>query len=244
MEKFFHTYFAGGFVGTHEIASVLLEATTGIDIHQEEVAHVLRNSIGPEGLAAGLESLSVSDDPVDRGIVESLSRVPACEDVVSFHRFQLEQWEESIEAAAIANAWQCLDLSSLAPVSPGSDVPYSVNVRDVIGWLNSMGHSPALGQVLQSMLESSRQRTGDDEGGEGVGNKQWGNHDTTKLKQLRAAYEHWWDGVDLSKDVAPTNDQVRDWLIEHHGVSARPAEIMASILRADGLESGPRRKVK
>lgn len=243
MEKFFHTYFAGGYVGTSELARVLLEATTGFDLDQAELATVLRASLIQEKLAEGLEALTASDDPHDRIIVESLAREPIDEDRLIYYRFQLAQWEDSIEQAAKVHSWTCLDLRSLAPVSPGTDVPYCVNVHDVIAWLGSIGHSSKLGDVLAEMLDASRCRNSDEDG-EVAGNKQWGDHDTILLTHLRAAYEHWWEGLDQSIDAAPTNDQVRDWLIEHRGVSTRMAENMASILRADGLPPGPRPRAK
>jgi predicted GNAT family acetyltransferase len=37
--------------------------------------------------------------------------------------------------------------------------------------------------------------------------------------------------------TAPTNDDVSDWL-EKRGVAKRVAEVMAQILRADGLKAG------
>jgi hypothetical protein len=184
MEKFFHTYFAGGYVGTSEIAGVLLEATTGFDLYQAELATVLRNSSpsSPDELAEGIEALKTSDDLFDKFIVESLVRKPIDEDTLSYYRFQLAQWEDSIEKAAVAHSWTCLDLRSLAPVPPGPDFPYCVNVRDVITWLSSLGHSPSLGDILADMLEASRCRNGE-EGGPGLRRS---TRDSSKLAVIAA----------------------------------------------------------
>lgn len=243
MDKFFTTYFSGGYVGIHEIAYVLLEATTGLDLFQAEIAATLRASSTPDELTEGLETLAESDSPFDKSIVELLASKPIDEDMLSYYRYQLEQWIDSIEQAAKVGSWTRLDLRSLAPVSPGADANYCVNVRDVIAWLGSIGHSPKLGEVLAEMLDASRRRNGDEDG-EAAINKQWGDHDTILLRKFREAYWHWWDGLDLSKDAAPTNEQVQDWLVDHQGVSSRMALYMASILRADGLPKGRPPRVK
>lgn len=69
----------------------------------------------------------------------------------------------------------------------------------------------------------------------------WGRHETHLLRKLAAAADKFWTQY-LPDDpsTAPTNQQVIDWLKEQ-GVTVRTAEIMATILRADGLPSGPRK---
>lgn len=69
----------------------------------------------------------------------------------------------------------------------------------------------------------------------------WGRHETDLLRKLAAAAQRFWSNYDpADPTTAPTNQQVIDWL-KGQGVSERTAEIMATILRADGLPTGPRK---
>jgi hypothetical protein len=69
----------------------------------------------------------------------------------------------------------------------------------------------------------------------------WGNHETVLLKKLTVAAEEWWSDYDSKNpSTAPTNADVTSWLIGQ-GVSKRVAEVMAQILRADGLPTGPKK---
>lgn len=69
----------------------------------------------------------------------------------------------------------------------------------------------------------------------------WGDHETKLLRSLAVAAREWWTTYDPSDPAtAPTNDQVTSWL-ESQGESKRVAEVMAQILRADGLPMGPRK---
>lgn len=68
----------------------------------------------------------------------------------------------------------------------------------------------------------------------------WGHHDTALLQHLSAAGERFWRLYDPNDSTtAPTNKQVTEWL-EERGVAKRVAEIMAQMLRPDGLPVGPR----
>lgn len=70
----------------------------------------------------------------------------------------------------------------------------------------------------------------------------WGAHHTELLGHLEAAARQFWvlyDPTDPS--TAPTNEMVSEWLREQRGVSKDKAQAIASILRADGLKTGPRR---
>jgi hypothetical protein len=70
----------------------------------------------------------------------------------------------------------------------------------------------------------------------------WGTHHTEALGHLGAAAMRWWTLYDPSEpDTAPTNKQVAEWLQTERGLSQKMAEAMASILRADGLPTGPRK---
>lgn len=69
----------------------------------------------------------------------------------------------------------------------------------------------------------------------------WGRHETDLLRKLAAAAQRFWRNYDpADPTTAPTNQQVIDWL-KGQGVSERTAEVMATILRADGLSTGPRK---
>jgi len=69
----------------------------------------------------------------------------------------------------------------------------------------------------------------------------WGNHDTELLRHMRAAAAKFWVNYDPNQpDTAPTNEQVKKFLIERR-VTDRMASAIASILRADGLPPGPRK---
>jgi hypothetical protein len=69
----------------------------------------------------------------------------------------------------------------------------------------------------------------------------WGNHETELLRKLAAAADRFWQRYDhTDATTAPTNKQVIDWL-KTKGVAQRTAEVMATILRADGLPTGPRK---
>lgn len=68
----------------------------------------------------------------------------------------------------------------------------------------------------------------------------WGAHETALLRHLAAAASYLWANYDPSEpDTAPTNKMVSNWL-QDQGVTERIAESMATILRADGLRTGPR----
>ncbi|MBN2691850.1 MAG: hypothetical protein JXR43_08350 [Burkholderiaceae bacterium] len=66
-------------------------------------------------------------------------------------------------------------------------------------------------------------------------------HSTTLLRHMFAAIEQLWTLYDPAEaDTAPTNEQVEAFLT-NRGVPKRTAEVMATILRADGLRTGPRK---
>ena len=70
----------------------------------------------------------------------------------------------------------------------------------------------------------------------------WGSHHTESLGHLAAAAEKFWKNYDPSDvSTAPTNEMVSEWLRQERGVSREKATSIASILRADGLKTGPRR---
>lgn len=69
----------------------------------------------------------------------------------------------------------------------------------------------------------------------------WGRHETDLLRKLAGAAQRFWSNYDpTDPGTAPTNQQIIDWL-KGQGVAQRTAEVMATILRADGLPTGPRK---
>ncbi len=69
----------------------------------------------------------------------------------------------------------------------------------------------------------------------------WGSYHTTLLDHLEAAAKKFWANYDpTDKTTAPINKRVSDWLIEEKEVSKNIAEANATILRPDGLPTGPR----
>ena len=69
----------------------------------------------------------------------------------------------------------------------------------------------------------------------------WGRHETELLRKLARAADLFWKQYDPTEpSSAPTNEQVVKWLVDQK-VAKRTAEVMATILRADGLPTGPRK---
>lgn len=74
----------------------------------------------------------------------------------------------------------------------------------------------------------------------------WGDHETEYLRLLGQAASRFWKLYDpADATTAPTNEQVENWLkkqtVNGRPVSANVARAMATILRADGLPTGPRK---
>ena len=70
----------------------------------------------------------------------------------------------------------------------------------------------------------------------------WGSHHTQYLGHLEAAARKWWVLYDPSDaTTAPTNDMVSEWLQLERNVSKEKAKAIASMLRPDGLPTGPRK---
>lgn len=68
----------------------------------------------------------------------------------------------------------------------------------------------------------------------------WGEYETELLRHLADAARRYWVNYDPSDPTtARTNEEVAGSLIKK-GVSKRVAEVMAQILRANGLRTGPR----
>src|SRR6185312_415984 len=70
----------------------------------------------------------------------------------------------------------------------------------------------------------------------------WGNHHTERLGHLEAAARRFWVNYDQTDPTtAPTSESVSAWLQSARNLSKTMADAIASILRADGLATGPRK---
>ena len=71
----------------------------------------------------------------------------------------------------------------------------------------------------------------------------WGNHHTELLGHLEAAARRYWGENYVPSDptTAPTNATVSEWLQTERKVSKTMADSIASMLRPDGLPTGPRK---
>lgn len=70
----------------------------------------------------------------------------------------------------------------------------------------------------------------------------WGDYTTTALEHLSAAANRFWLHYDPTDNTtAPTNEEVSNWLKSEYKVSGTLANSIASILRPDGLPTGPRK---
>lgn len=103
------------------------------------------------------------------------------------------------------------------------------------------------GQILrerrQKLLQDLRRIAGGKPENPGQVGARWPLHDTRMLTAMRqAAWKFWANFNPQETDTASTNATVVEWLKSQHGISTSTAECMATILRADGLKSGPRPK--
>lgn len=71
----------------------------------------------------------------------------------------------------------------------------------------------------------------------------WGSHQTKALGHLDSAAREFWTAYDPAnaKATAPKNDDVVRWLVSQHQVSNSMAKAIATMLRPDGLPTGPRK---
>ena len=70
----------------------------------------------------------------------------------------------------------------------------------------------------------------------------WGSYETQGLRNLAAAAKRLWVNYDPTEPTtAPTKKVAVPLIMKEFGLSRREASAIASMLRADGLKSGPRR---
>lgn len=95
---------------------------------------------------------------------------------------------------------------------------------------------------MKSKYDFDKARATHNDGGSGDSKRwPWGSHHTELLGHLEAAAQRFWTSYDPNnRFTANTNTTVSEWLQEERKVSASMAKAIASILRADGLPTGPR----
>jgi hypothetical protein len=100
-------------------------------------------------------------------------------------------------------------------------------------WLNAIG--------MQSTYKFDR--TQSQPSGNSSRRWPWGNHHTELLEHLNVAAQRYWgeryDPTDAT--TAPINSMVSEWLQKERKISRTMADAIASILRPDGLPTGPRK---
>ena len=70
----------------------------------------------------------------------------------------------------------------------------------------------------------------------------WGEYETKLLQHLEAAANRFWVNYDpTDPSTAPVNQDVSTWLQDHRALSKTMADSIATILRVDGLKTGPRK---
>ena len=105
-----------------------------------------------------------------------------------------------------------------------------IKLSNFATWLKSIGHHPPANFPWQPEAITFSNM-----------DWPWGRHETDLLRKLAAAANRFWNNYDPNDPTtAPTNQKVIDWLKEQ-GVADRKAEVMASILRPEGLLTGPRK---
>jgi hypothetical protein len=131
----------------------------------------------------------------------------------------------------------------------GESQHWSLSDVQTQGWETYLAIAPGDGERV--MAEAARIREGVPDGADigsveragkarGTAPWPWGKHTTELLEHLAAAAKHWWKNFDPSDNTtAPTNNDVEQWLMAR-GVARRTAQVMATILRADGIPPGPR----
>lgn len=114
-----------------------------------------------------------------------------------------------------------------------------VRVADFVAWATTL---PTPWELPEEMKRMGLYPEAEEGLQVGCGAKwPWGDHETELLRTLATAADRFWKLYDpADKTTAPKNQQIIEWL-EQRGVSNRLATAMATILRVDGLPTGPRK---
>ena len=80
------------------------------------------------------------------------------------------------------------------------------------------------------------------DGGADAGGWPWGNYETRLLRALADAVRQFWSTYDpADPSTAPKQPDVSKYIQERHKVSETMADMMATIIRADGAPQGRRK---
>lgn len=115
----------------------------------------------------------------------------------------------------------------------GDERELKIKRSEILRWLNAIGTKSVYQFDLKSAPVESMPS----------GNRwPWGQHSTNLLDSLEKAARRFWVNYDPSDaTTAPTNEAVSTWLQSECKLSRKMGDAIASILRADGLATGPRK---
>ncbi len=123
-----------------------------------------------------------------------------------------------------------------------------VRLDDVSAWLKTQGvQVPYSLSSIKTANPDACDAVESDHDGIGAvsrhGRWPWGEHHTELLGHLEAAARRYWGENYIPADAttAPINATVSEWLQTERKVSRTMADSIASILRPDGLPTGPRK---
>lgn len=136
-----------------------------------------------------------------------------------------------------ARARQAYELSD--PIKPEDFLSWALRVYEsipplLVETVQAMGRNVVDARNLASLVAELQSKL------DRRGSWPWGTYETKFLRELEAAATRFWINYDPNDaTTAPKNETVVQWL-EGRGNSKRIAEAMATILRADGMPTGPR----
>ena len=131
------------------------------------------------------------------------------------------------------------------PVRPEKFLSWALHVFDDVPWelveqVSSMGKRIAALKTLEARVTELEAELSE-RAAEPRTRWPWGDHETKALNLMAQAARKFWSLYDPNDPTTSrTNDEVSEWL-ESQGASKNIAQAMATILRADGLPTGPRK---
>lgn len=142
----------------------------------------------------------------------------------------------TIKSDEVLRRW-CLELETLLYSVVNGDLAPRHKVEARFAALNSRAYELKTGSKPTPVDSADSGTTAP------VSRWPWGNHHTEALGHLEAAALRFWGSNYDPNDpaTAPTNEQVSEWLHKQRKVSKTLSNAMASILRLDGLKTGPRK---
>lgn len=200
-------------------------------------------------------ALSVGVDPEYARLVRGMTtidpdNIPKPEEIAELAGYRneaIEKWERRVHEALNHVAAGTLPIVRTAAPLGGHD-PYEaipddaekivVKVADFVAWATAL---PAPWELPEEMKRMGPYPEAEEGVYDGSAKWPWGSHETELLRKLAAAVSQFWTLYDpADKATAPTNQQVSEWL-QKQGVSKPTSDVMATILRADGLPTGRRK---